>query len=320
MRRHEKNPIITRKDIPEVKPQLVDVSSVFNPGAVKFKNQYVLLLRVQNRGRETYTLRANSPDGVHFQVNKEIIRFNGIEKIQEPIYHCYDMRITPLEGRYYIMFAMDMDGKCSLGLGVTDDFVNYEFLGIVGNGDIRNGVLFPEKINGKYARLDRPNKVQLEGGPSTGNAICLSFSEDLLSWEESGKVIEGRWHFWDELIGSGPPPVKTKHGWLHIYHGMAMHYTPIYQAGVLLLDLENPQKVIGRCRYNLLEPRELYETTGQVPNVVFPSGMITENMDEQGFAADDSQINIYYGAADTSVGLAITSVKKLVDECLNNPV
>ena len=161
MLRYSKNPIITRTDIPNILPYMVDVSSVFNPGAIKFNNKYILLLRVQNRGRESFIVKAESSNGIDFEVDNKIVDFKGIEKLKKKIYHIYDARLTRLENSHYIMFAMDMDDGCSLGLAKTNDFSEYEFLGIVSEGDVRNGVLFPEKINGKYLRFDRPNKVQL---------------------------------------------------------------------------------------------------------------------------------------------------------------
>jgi len=314
IQRYSKNPIITREDIPDIKPYLVDATSVFNPGAVKFNDQYVLMLRVQNRGRETFIMMAFSDDGILFKVDDKVVNFKGLENIKETIYHCYDPRITFLDGLYYIMFAMDMDSGCHLGLAQTDNFQSFEFLGITSTDDNRNGVLFPEKINGKYMRLDRPNKIQLEGGPVSGNSICLSTSKDLLNWEHAGVVVSGRFHYWDELIGAGPPPIKTEAGWLQIYHGVATHFSSnnIYQAGVMLLDINDPLKVIARGKYNILEPRELYELTGQVPNVVFPSGAIVEEMNNLGFAEKTSRVNIYYGAADTCVGLAYTTIDELI--------
>lgn len=314
MERYKNNPIITRSDIPDIPPHLVDVTSVFNPGAIKFGDQFLLMLRVQNRGRETFLLTATSDDGIHFRLSDQIVHFRGIERIQEKIYHCYDSRITYMADVYYIMFAMDMDDGCHLGLAQTTDFKDFEFMGIVSDDDNRNGVLFSEKIDGKYLRLDRPNKVPLAGGPTSGSAICLSESDDLLHWRTLGVVATGRFHYWDELIGAGPPPIKTKQGWLQIYHGVATHFgsSNIYQAGVMLLDRENPLKVIGRSRHNILEPREMYELVGQVPNVVFPSGAIVEEVDANGFAKLDSRVFIYYGAADTCVGLAITTIKELL--------
>ncbi len=318
LKRYAKNPIITREEIPAVSPELIDVTSVFNPGAIKFNDKYLLILRVQNRGRETLMMLAESNDGMKFQVKPMVIHFQGIEKITEPIYHCYDARITLLEGVYYIMFAMDMETGCHLGLAKTIDFNHFEFMGITTREDSRNGVLFPEKINGKYLRLDRPNKMKLAGGPTSGNIICLSESDDLLHWQLVSPLISGRFHYWDELIGAGPAPIKTREGWLQIYHGVATHFgsSNIYQGGVMLLDLKHPSKVIARSRYNILEPRELYEQVGQVPNVVFPSGAIVEEIDANGFAAPESPVNIYYGAADTTVCLAQTTIAQLIQSAM----
>ena len=315
MERHPENPIISRKHIPSISPHFTDVSSVFNPGAVKFNEKYLLMLRIQNRGRETIFLMAESRDGVHFDVSTEPVHFRGIEEIHEPVYHCYDARITEIDGVFYIMFAMDMDSGCRLGLARTFDFKDFEFIGMTSNEDNRNGVLFPEKIQGKYVRLDRPNRSALDGGPTSGSKIYLSESEDLLQWSEIGPVIEGRFHYWDELIGAGPPPLKTREGWIQVYHGVAMHLcsSHIYQAGVMLLDLEDPLRVLGRCPFNILEPRETYEMIGQVPNVVFPSGLIAQQIDDDGFASNDSPVFLYYGAADTSVCLAKSAVRDLID-------
>lgn len=315
--RSPENPILTRHDIPEVAPELRDVSSVFNPGAVRHRGTYLLLLRVQTRGRETRLLLAESADGVDFQVSPEIVRFDGIERVEERIYHVYDPRITELEGVYYVTFAADVDGGCRLGVARTESFERFEFLGFGTDRDIRNGVLFPERIGGKYLRLDRPNRVQLAGGPTSGDEIRLSESSDLVDWTPRDTVMRGRPHYWDERIGSGPPPVKTSHGWLHLYHGIATHFgsANIYQAGVVVLNLDDPSRVVARSRNNILEPRELYEQVGQVPNVVFPSGMIVERYDAAGFAEPDSRVLVYYGAADTCIGLATTTVRELLSCC-----
>jgi len=318
VKRFSGNPIITREDIPDIKPHMIDATSVFNPGAVKFNDKYLLMLRVQNRGRETFTMIADSDNGHEFTVHNKIIEFRGIEQVSKTIYHCYDMRITALDGTYYIMFAMDMEDGCYLGLAKTDDFEIFDFLGICSEDDNRNGVLFPEKIDGKYLRLDRPNLVQLEGGPTSGSSICIANSEDLLNWQTVSTIIGARFHYWDERIGAGPPPIKTSEGWLQIYHGIADHFgsSCIYQAGVMLLDLNDPSKLLGRGKYNILEPRELYELTGQVPNVVFPSGAIVEEQDANGFALNSSEVKIYYGAADTCVGLATSTIEELIQAAM----
>jgi beta-1,4-mannooligosaccharide/beta-1,4-mannosyl-N-acetylglucosamine phosphorylase len=314
MRRHPGNPILTRADIPDIPPFLADATSVFNPGAVKVEDGYRLMLRVQARSRETFMVMAESADGQRFSVRSEIVELKGLDTAGERIYHVYDPRITRLEGEHHVMFAMDTDGGCRLGIAKTDDFKDFRFLGITTGDDVRNGVLFPEKVGGAYLRLERPNRARPEGGPATGSEIWLSESRDLLQWKARGPVMRGRFHYWDEYIGSGPPPVKTRRGWLHIYHGVATHFgsANIYQAGAVLLDLDDPSKVLGRSRGNILEPREPYELTGQVPNVVFPSGMIVEDFDEDGYARPSSPVKVYYGAADTAVGLAVTTVDELL--------
>lgn len=315
MIRFKKNPVVVKEDIPEIKPELVDVTSVFNPGAIKVDDKYLMMLRIQNRGRRTFFVMAESKNGYDWNVENKLVEFKGIDKIKEPIYHLYDPRLTKLEERYYVMFAMEMADSCQLGLAVTDDFKSFEFMDIVSKFDTRNGVLFPEKVNGKYLRFDRPNQHQVEGGPLTGSAIYLSESNDLLDWNQVKKVADGVPHYWDELIGSGPSPVKTRKGWLHIYHGIAMHYAPIYQVGVMLHGLDDPTKVISRGSQNILEPREYFELVGQVPNVIFPTGLIVEEYDDEGFAKDDSEVKLYYGGADTSVGLATSTIGRLIEQC-----
>jgi beta-1,4-mannooligosaccharide/beta-1,4-mannosyl-N-acetylglucosamine phosphorylase len=322
LRRNPANPILTRADLPDIPPRLTDATSVFNPGAIKSGGITYLLLRVQARSRETFTVLAESADGIRFVVRPEIVDFRGIERVRERIYHVYDGRITRLEGAHYVMFAMDMDGGCRLGLARTDDLKEFRFLGVASTDDVRNGVLFPEKIGGLYLRLERPNKSRHEGGPTTGSEIWLAGSDDLLRWRRLGPVMGGRFHYWDEFIGSGPPPVKTRRGWLHLYHGVATHFgsANIYQAGVSLLDLKDPTKVLGRSRGNILEPREPYELCGQVPNVVFPSGMVVEDYDAEGYALAASPVKVYYGAADTVVGLAVSTVGELLEAANEPPI
>jgi len=315
--RSASNPIITREQVVSEHPYLKDVSSVFNPGAIQLNGKTYLLLRVQDRGRRTHLMSAVSDYYTDFTVHPEPIVFKGIEGVSDTIYHIYDPRLTTIDGIIYCVFAIDTEKGCFLGLAEGESLEDMVFKGIISDDDCRNGVLFPEKINGLYCRLDRPNKVATEGGPLTGNSICYSTSEDLVHWERKEAVISGRPHYWDELIGSGPPPIKTREGWLHIYHGVATHFASsnIYQTGVVLLDLEKPWKVIARGSMNILEPRELWELMGQVPNVVFPSGIIVEGYDDEGFAKFDSIVHVYYGAADTCVGHATTTIKELITDC-----
>ena len=120
------------------------------------------------RPLRTFLVMAESADGVRFSVRSEVVEFKGLEKVGERIYHVYDARITRLEGVFYIMFAMDMDSGCQLGLARTEDFKDFRFLGVTSTDDVRNGVLFPEKLNGAYLRLERPNRARLGGGRRRG--------------------------------------------------------------------------------------------------------------------------------------------------------
>lgn len=316
MQRSAANPIITRADIPDVPPLAVDVTSVFNPGAIRLGDRYVLLLRVQTRGRETVLMVADSADGQAFTVRPQIVEIEGIKEVEQRIYHIYDPRLTRIGEMIYAVFAADTDDGCRLGIAETPDMERFALVGFGGDEETRNGVLFPEMRDGKFLRLERPNRTEVEGGVTSGEEIVLAESDDLIGWRPLGPVMTGRHHYWDELIGSGPPPVKTRQGWLHVYHGVARHFgAGIYQAGVVLLDLADPRRVIARGRSNILEPREPYEMMGQVPNVVFPGGMIVDAYDADGFADLQSPVRIYYGAADTVVALAITTIRALIDAC-----
>ena len=316
-------PFLSRDCIPQSPPDILDPSSVFNPGATKIEDRTFLMLRVQTRGRRTFTVPAVSTDGTNFQVAPKPTQFSGLP--QMTVFHNYDPRLTLLDDQLLVTTALDTDQgcRCALWRACGTPQSNFrgldqlEFISLINNQDTRNAVLFPERINGLYQLLHRPNQTTLDDGPTTGSSIHLSVSEDLKTWQDAGKVMSGNPHYWDELIGSGPPPIKTHHGWLHLYHGVATHFqsSNIYQAGAVLLDLNDPVKVLARTRDNILEPRDSWELMGQVPNVVFPSGATVSLIDDQGFAPDDALLRIYYGAADTVVGIAEGTIGDLVNAC-----
>jgi beta-1,4-mannooligosaccharide/beta-1,4-mannosyl-N-acetylglucosamine phosphorylase len=316
--RHPANPIVTRDSIPAESP-LADPSSVFNPGAIYHKGRFRLVLRVQTRARRTVWMTAASSDGMNFSISPRPAEFVGLDAVDATIHHIYDPRITLIEGRLLVVAAMDVDQDCRLGLFETEDLQQFSFLGFCSPAGNRNGVLFPQTVGGLYLRLDRPNRVHRSDRPPTGDAIVLSASDNLIDWEQRSVIAQGRPRLWDEMIGPGPPPILTRHGWLVLYHGVATHpgATNIYQAGLILLDAEDPSRVLARSDANVLEPREPYETIGQVPNVVFPSGWIVQ---PDAAVADDpvpdeAKLYVYYGAADTSVALATTTVSRLVESC-----
>jgi predicted GH43/DUF377 family glycosyl hydrolase len=188
-----------------------------------------------------------------------------------------------------------------LGLAKTDDFKIFERIAIISGPGNKDGALFPRRINGKYVRLDRPI------GEGVGN-MWISFSKDLIHWGESQLLAQVRDGYWDEhRIGASVPPIETKEGWLEIYHGVKMTSGgPIYRLGVLLMDLDNPTKVIARGDIPILSPREPYERIGDINNVVFSCGAIVE---------DNGEVKVYYGAADTCICLAVATIDELIARC-----
>lgn len=322
-RRSGTGPMLSRHDIPDIPPDIQDPTSVFNPGAVLVGETTILMLRVQTRGRRTYTVPAVGRDRKPFLIADRPVEFRGMTDPWRPlggpalrVHHVYDARITPLEGDLLVTTAVDTDQGCRVAIwravgrpdGPFAGLERLDLVGMSGQPDTRNGVLFPERIGGRYHLLERPNRPQGPGRPASGDRIVLSTSADLITWDAGGPVMSGRPHFWDELIGSGPPPVRTNAGWLHVYHGVATHFRSvnIYQVGAVLLDAADPRKVLGRTPQNLLEPREPWELAGQVPNVVFPSGMTLVQ----------DRLHLYYGAADTVVGHAVADLQKVIAACV----
>lgn len=321
LRRVAAGPLLTREDVPPIEgpPRLVDPSSVFNPGAVLWGGEVRLVLRVQARSRATFLVPAKSRDGRRFEVAPRTLSIEGLERVGTELFHVYDPRLTPLEGCVVMTFAADTPEGCFLGTAVSDDAERFELVGFGGEPS-RNGVVFPRRVGGRYLRLERPNRVVTSGGVATGDTVVLAESNDLAEWRPVAEVFRGRPHFWDELVGPGPPPVETRRGWLLVYHGVATHFgaANVYQAGAVLLDRDDPARVLGRTRGNLLEPREPWEQVGQVPNVVFPTGLVAPGAPPDGPLPDDAELLCYYGAADTAVGLATATVAALTTACVSS--
>lgn len=309
-------PLITRDDIPDMPPLLVDPSSVFNPGAVKIGGAAVLLLRVQSRGRRSFLVPAVYDGDLEVVVAKRPSELRGLDRLPLDVHHVYDPRLTMLDGGLHVVTALDTDQGGRLAVwraagkagGPFAGLETLDLVGLTGDYDTRNGVLFPERVGGRILMLERPNRPTRPGSPPSGSTISLIASNDLVTWEPAGDVMSGRDHFWDELIGAGPPPVLTKRGWLLVYHGVATHFASanIYQGGCVLLDRDDPTRVIARGGDNILEPREPWEMMGQVPNVTFPSGMTVSS---------SGTVRIFYGAADTCVGMLETTVDDLLAAC-----
>lgn len=312
--RHPANPILTPQDVP-YQPLLV-----FNVGVTHFQGRYVMAFRNDygvpgfiDITRSDIGL-AFSDDGVRWKVEqKPCLRLRDEETLR-----AYDPRLTVIDGRCYMCFAVDTLHGIRAGIAVTDDFEHFEIL-TLSLPDNRNVVLFPERVGGKYVRLDRPFPVYSRLMPESFD-IWLSESPDLRYWGNSGLVLGAEQVPWaNRKIGPGAPPVKTPRGWLTLFHavdfdaqrgknGWEERWQKRYTAGIMLLDLEDPRKIVGIARQPLLVPEAEYEVSGGFRNnVIFPTGMILE---------PSGEVKIYYGAADTVTCLATADVDDLVKVCL----
>ena len=274
---------------------------MFNSSVVRFGDRYAGVFRVETRaGYQTLRL-AFSRDGIKFDFTPDEILVPREEPFVTYEEARYDPRITRIDEAYYICHASENRFGCQVSVAHTRDFATFEKIAVASEPTNRNMVLFPEKIDGLYARLDRP----FESGRS-GN-IWISFSPDLIHWGQSECIMESRRFAWDSgKIGPGAPPLKTDAGWLVIYHGVTPRInSQIYKAGVALLDLKDPRKVIARSKEYLMAPREMYERIGDVPNVVFPTAAIA--------SAKDDELRIYYGAADTVFCMATAKMSELIE-------
>jgi len=287
------NPIITSADIP------IPCNRVFNAAATAYKNEYILLARVEGvEGKSTLWL-ARSKDGVEFEFAKK----PALSPSNKEPYKTYekrgleDPRITKMADTYYIVYTAYSHYSPRLCLARTEDFENFERIALISEPVNKNAVVFPEKFNGRYVRFDRPM--------ATGIATWISYSYDLIHWGDSEIVFETRPGFWDaDRVGPGAPPILTEKGWLLIYHGVKRTSAgPIYRLGVALFDLKNPAKLIGRSKEPILSPSEYYERVGDVPNVVFTTGAILEK---------NKEVKIYYGASDTCICLATAHIDDLI--------
>ncbi|MBU0478982.1 glycoside hydrolase family 130 protein [bacterium] len=308
LKRYSKNPILTADDIP------YKCKYVYNAGAIKYNGKYVLLLRTDIYSPDKEVRKpaqiclglATSKDGYNFQVEKEPVMIPNEEEGK----YIYDPRITQIDDTYYVLYANSTEyHEIRLGIASTRDFKDFERISL-SRPDLRNGALFPEKINGYYVRLDRPFlHPRMSAGSPFPLDIWISYSPDLIFWGKSKPLFRAANCPWGQTkVGPGAPPVKTKKGWLEIFHGVGISEKgKTYRLGCMLLDLKNPSKIIGVAKEPILEPVEEYEKEGYVPNVVFTCGAIPE---------DNGELKIYYGGADACVCIATANIDDLISLCL----
>ena len=311
--RYPGNPVLSAQDVPY--PAML----VFNAGVMKYQGKYVMVFRNDYGSLEDQRLDgtnlglAFSDDGLRWQVQPTPCWAMKTDEVSR----VYDPRLMLLDGRIYMCFAVDTRHGVRGGIAVTDDFYHYEIVHM-SVPDNRNMVLFSERIGGKYVRLERPFPVYGRGGGERYD-IWLSDSPDLVYWGNSDLVL-GVEHvpYANLKIGPAAPPVKTPKGWLTTFHavdfdsgrgknGWEAKWQKRYTAGVMLLDLDDPRKVVGLARSPLLAPEAPYEISGGFRNnAVFPCGLVLE---------DDGEVKFYYGAADTTTCLATADVADLIAMC-----
>ncbi len=306
-------PILTYKDCP------YPSALTFNAGVLKKENgKYIMLFRNDIGDYEKQTLSgtniglAFSDDGIRFKV----VPKPCFAMKDEEIMRVYDPRITEIDGEYCVCFAVDTKHGVCGGMATTKDLEHFEIKSI-SVPENRNMVLFPEKINGNYVRLERPMPVYSRGGDTFD--IWLSESPDLVYWGKSRLVLGTESvPFCNDKIGPGAPPIKTEKGWLCTFHavdfdgtrgknGWEKKWQKRYTIGIMLLDLNDPSKVIGMYKKPLIVPEGYLEAEeGFRTNVLFPCGMILE---------DDGTVRIYYGASDTCICMAEAKLEELLALC-----
>jgi predicted GH43/DUF377 family glycosyl hydrolase len=301
--RHPGNPILTAESWP------YPVNAVFNPAAAALNGGTVLLARVEDLRGISHLTVARSSNGVDdwaIETEPLLAPAPGVDSEQ---WGFEDPRVVWVDelARWVITCTAYGPAGPAVYLATTEDFTTIERYGIVRHPEDKNSALLPHRIDGRWVLLHRP-KTEFGGG------ILISRSADLVSWSSPEQVLApraGAW--WDSLrIGIGPPPLLTEHGWLLVYHGVKETVSgSLYRVGLALLDRDEPTRVLRRLPNWVLAPFASYERSGDIPNVVFPCGLLHD--------AATGEVRLYYGAADDSICLATAQLDDLLGAVLAAP-
>jgi len=305
--RHSQNPVF----FPDLTSNW-ECYNVFNPGAIYHNGLFHMFYRAQGLDWISRIGYAVSPDGVHWnRMRRPVLEphdstdSRGVE----------DPRITALDGVFYMAYTaygrehFEKDGSIAEGTGITpmlarsENLITWEIIGPLLTGELnKDHLLFPRKIGGRYAAFHRrdPN-------------VWIAYSDDLRTWRESdmaaiyGPRPENDWDCFK--VGSNGVPIETKRGWLCFHHGVDHDQVGkfTYRIGVLLLDLDDPTRVIHRPKRPIFWPEELWELRGDVPNVVFSNSNVVIN----------GTVYVFYGGADHVIGLATCNLDEILDYALN---
>ncbi|MFN2126749.1 MAG: glycosidase [Anaerolineales bacterium] len=296
--RHKLNPILTAENWP------YPINSVFNAGATLLPDETTLLLcRVEDRRGLSHLCAARSSNGIDgWKIDPQPTLLPDPDNYPEELWGIEDPRITfvPELKKYAVVYtAYTRDGP-GVALALTEDFKNFERFGVIMPPEDKDAALLPYRIDGNWAMIHRPMS------PARAH-MWISYSPDLKNWGKHVLMMvarKGAW--WDaNKIGLSPPPIETPEGWLVIYHGVKQSCSGcIYRLGLALFDLNRPDICLKRGSEWVFTPVEKYEQHGDVGNVVFPCGYT--------IGQDGDTINIYYGAADTCIALATSSIKEML--------
>lgn len=339
-KRSSKNPLLRPSDLaPGIKG--MEIACLLNPGVFKYNNKTWLLLRVAERPVQqegiisfpvynekgeievlsfsendpaldasdprvigykgqnylttmSYLRLVSSEDGINFKEDENYPPIFGQGELES--FGIEDCRVATTEDGFFLTFTEVSPVAVGVGLIHTKDWKNYTRHGMIFPPHNKDCALFEEKINGKYFALHRPSSPELGG-----NYIWVSSSPDRLHWGGHKCIATTRQGMWDSArVGAGAAPIRTEKGWLEIYHGADHNHR--YCLGALLLDINDPTKVLARSEEPIMEPIAPYEQVGFFGNVVFTNGHLVEG----------DTIKMYYGASDEVICMAELSIAEIL--------
>ncbi len=339
--RHPDNPIVRPGRLPW------RMAATLNPAVLYEDGRFYMYERTAGglRPFHCYIGMLESDDGVLFQQVGDEPVFTP-EMAGSPYGSVQDPRVVKLDDTYYMTFAYrpyawhsnptglgvpescqadfpgfdgdEMKNQTRSGIAISHDRVHWKLHAWVNadGTDDRNVILFPEKIGGRYALLRRPRGyVSTDtGGGVEHPSVQISYSDDMQTWTEPQVVIRPKFDWEDNRIGASTPPIRTDAGWLVLYHGVENQDSTTrrvcYRMGAMMLDLNDPTRVLARCPQFIMEPEEYYEKFGlYIPNVIFPTAAV----------AVDGVLHIYYGVCDTAIALATVPLDDLIAHVLGHP-
>jgi predicted GH43/DUF377 family glycosyl hydrolase len=299
--RHSRNPILTAADWP------YPAHTVFNPGATRLADGTTLLLcRVEDRTGISHLCAARSENGIDgWKIDDKPTLLPDPERFPEEVWGIEDPRITFVKelGKYVVAYTAFSKGGPGVALALTEDFRVFERFGLVMQPDDKDAALLPRRIDGSFALIHRP----IADYAGRGAHVWMSFSPDLRNWGGHKLLLEARKGAWWDAnkVGLSPPLIETPEGWLMLYHGVKQTAAGgLYRLGIALLARDDPGHCLLRGDEWIFGPEAPYECEGDVNNVAFPCGYTIGD--------DGDGINLYYGAADTSIALAQGSIRGLL--------